>query len=62
MLILSRKAGEQILIGDNVRLVVNRIAGGRVAIGIAAPGEVRVVRAELHPERPVLHRERAKTP
>ena len=47
MLVLSRKSGEEILIGDDVRLVVNRISGGRVKIAIAAPKNVRVVRGEL---------------
>jgi len=48
MLVLSRKVGEEILIGDNIRLVVNRLAGNRVTIGIAAPDDVHIVRGELH--------------
>ena len=47
MLVLSRKIGEEIIIGDQVRLVVNRISGNRVTIGIAAPEEVHIVRGEL---------------
>ena len=47
MLVLSRKEGEQLLIGDNIVLTVNRISGNRVAIGIEAPREVRIVRGEL---------------
>jgi carbon storage regulator len=47
MLILSRKVGESIAIGDNISIFVNRIAGNRVAIGIQAPNDVRVVRGEL---------------
>ncbi len=47
MLVLSRKEGEQLVIGDNVVLTINRISGNRVAIGIEAPREVRVVRGEL---------------
>lgn len=47
MLILSRKVGESIAVGDNIRIVVNRIAGNRVALGIEAPNDVRVVRGEL---------------
>lgn len=47
MLVLSRKCGEQIKIGDNVTVVVNRVAGNRVTLGIEAPGEVRIVRGEL---------------
>lgn len=47
MLVLSRKAGEEILIGDNIRLVVNRVSGNRVTIGIAAPDDVHIIRGEL---------------
>ncbi len=47
MLVLSRKEGEQLLIGDNIVLTVNRISGNRVAIGINAPKEVPIVRGEL---------------
>ena len=47
MLILSRKVGEKIAIGDDVTIVVNRISGNRVALGIHAPKHVRVVRGEL---------------
>lgn len=47
MLVLSRKEGEQLLIGDDIVLTINRISGNRVAIGIEAPREVRIVRGEL---------------
>ncbi len=47
MLVLSRKAGEEIVIGDNVRLVVYHIQGSRVRLGIAAPDGVSVYRSEL---------------
>lgn len=47
MLVLSRKEGEQLLIGDNIVLTINRISGNRVAVGIEAPREVRIVRGEL---------------
>ena len=47
MLILSRKVGESIAVGENITIVVNRIAGNRVALGIQAPSNVRVVRGEL---------------
>jgi carbon storage regulator len=51
MLVLSRKVGEEILIGDNVRLTVLSTKGERVRIGIAAPPDVRVDRYELHIRR-----------
>ena len=47
MLVLSRKEGEQLLVGDNIVLTINRISGNRVAIGIDAPKEVPIVRGEL---------------
>ncbi|XZE32988.1 carbon storage regulator [Pirellulaceae bacterium SH501] len=50
MLVLSRKEGERIVIGENITLVVSRISGNRVAIGIEAPKEVTVVRGELKDE------------
>ncbi len=47
MLVLTRRPGQSIMVGDNVELVVVRIEGDRVVLGIDAPREVRVVRAEL---------------
>lgn len=47
MLVLTRKAGEAILIGDSVRVKVLEIAGGRVRIGIEAPADVRIHREEV---------------
>lgn len=47
MLVLSRKEGERIVIGDNITLVVSKVSGNRVTIGIEAPREVKVVRGEL---------------
>lgn len=47
MLVLSRKVGERILIGDKVTVTVVRITGGGVRIGIEAPAEMPVIREEL---------------
>lgn len=47
MLVLSRKAGQEILIGDNISIIVNKIAGDRVSIAIKAPDQVRILRGEL---------------
>jgi|SRR5690348_14785090 carbon storage regulator CsrA len=53
MLILSRKVGERIVIGDGVVLVVKRIMGQRVTLGIEAPKSVHIVRGELKPLKAV---------
>ena len=47
MLVLSRKLGETIKIGDNISVTVNKVSGNRVVLGIEAPGSVRVMRGEL---------------
>jgi len=50
MLVLSRKIGEKLVIGDNITVVISRVAGNRVTLGIEAPNDVRIVRGELRPE------------
>lgn len=50
MLILSRKTGQSVHVGDNVTITVLKVRGNSVRIGIEAPNDVRVLRAEL-PER-----------
>ena len=47
MLVLSRKAGERILIGDDVAITVVRIGPNSVRIGIEAPKSMNIVREEL---------------
>lgn len=47
MLVLSRKADEEILIGEEISIQIIAIQGDKVRIGIAAPRSVRVLRAEL---------------
>lgn len=47
MLVLSRKVGEKIWIGDKISVTVVRVTGGGVRIGIEAPPELAVVREEL---------------
>jgi carbon storage regulator len=48
MLVLSRKVGQRILVGDQITVTVVRISGGGVRLGIEAPPEMPVIREELH--------------
>jgi carbon storage regulator len=47
MLVLSRKPGERILIGNDVKITLIRIGPNSVRIGIDAPGHLNIVREEL---------------
>jgi carbon storage regulator len=47
MLVLSRRAGERIQIGEQIEVTVVRIGPGVVRIGIEAPAEMTVVRDEI---------------
>jgi carbon storage regulator len=47
MLVLSRKLGEQIVIGEHIRVTVLELNGGRVKLGFAGPAEVPIHRKEL---------------
>lgn len=47
MLILQRKAGESLVIGEDVTISVVSIEGGRVRLAISAPPNVSILRSEL---------------
>ncbi len=47
MLVLSRKSGERILIGDDVTITIVRIGPNTVRLGIDAPRSMNIVREEL---------------
>lgn len=47
MLVLSRKVGQRIWIGDEISVTVVRISGGAVRLGIEAPPHMPVARQEL---------------
>ena len=47
MLVLSRKVGERIHVGENIVLEIRRIAGNRVTLALDAPRDVRILRGEL---------------
>ena len=47
MLILQRRAGESIRIGDNIEITVVATEGGRVRLAISAPSDISILRSEL---------------
>lgn len=47
MLILQRKAGESLVIGDDITVSVVSVENGRVRLAITAPSEVPILRSEL---------------
>jgi carbon storage regulator len=49
MLVLSRKQGEEIVIGGNIRVKVVEVGGNRVKLAFSAPVEVPIRRSELTP-------------
>lgn len=51
MLVLSRKIGEKIVIGDNIVLVITKIQGNRVVVGVEAPADVKIMRSEIVKEK-----------
>ncbi|MDY0235513.1 MAG: carbon storage regulator CsrA [Gudongella sp.] len=48
MLILNRKEGESIIIGDNVEIRILEVQDGKIKIGIDAPKEVSILRKEVY--------------
>ena len=47
MLIITRRPGERLVLGDDIRIEVIEVAGNTVRLGVAAPREVPVYREEL---------------
>lgn len=50
MLVITRKQGESILIGENIEISVSKIEEGSVKIAIQAPREMSILRKELYKE------------
>lgn len=47
MLVLTRKIGESLRIGPDITVMVTRISGDHVKLGVEAPRELKILRAEL---------------
>jgi carbon storage regulator len=48
MLILSRRLGESVTIGDDIIVTVVGISGSQIRLGISAPKAIRVLREEIY--------------
>ncbi len=48
MLILTRKTGEKLMIGDNVEMTILSVKGNQVRVGVTAPKDISVHREEVY--------------
>ncbi|MCQ9120328.1 carbon storage regulator CsrA [Rodentibacter pneumotropicus] len=48
MLILTRKVGESVLIGDDISITVLSVRGNQIKLGVQAPKEISVHREEIY--------------
>lgn len=60
MLVVSRKLGECVQIGDGVQIAVVEIKGSKVRIGITADKSTTVLRSEIAPDKDAFSRDRTK--
>ena len=59
MLVLTRKVGEGIIIGDDIKLTIVEIKGGSIRLGIDAPQDKKIHRQEVYDR--ILEQNRAAT-
>ena len=52
MLVLTRKLGEVVILGDDIKVRVIQVHGKQVRLGIEAPPEILIIRAEDHLYKP----------
>lgn len=48
MLVITRKKGESLMIGDDIEITISKLDDGSVKLGISAPKEVTILRKELY--------------
>lgn len=60
MLVLTRKEGQEINIGENIRIKVIEVSGGVVKLGIEAPKEMPIYREELYRKLKEMNLEASK--
>ncbi|OOM16276.1 carbon storage regulator CsrA [Clostridium saccharobutylicum] len=48
MLIITRKKGESLMIGDDIEITVSKLDDGSVKLGIQAPKDITILRKELY--------------
>jgi carbon storage regulator len=60
MLILTRKSGESVMVGNSVRITVTEISPGTVRLGFEAPSEVSIYREEVYHEIALANRAAAE--
>ncbi|HEX2937973.1 MAG TPA: carbon storage regulator CsrA [Ruminiclostridium sp.] len=59
MLVLARRSGDSIIIGDDIEITVIEVQGDKVKLGIKAPKKVPVMRRELLDEAKSANKEAA---
>lgn len=59
MLVLSRKTGETIWIGEDIEIVISEVKGDQVKVGIRAPRNIDIIRGELRQDVSDLNAESA---
>ena len=62
MLVLTRRTGEEIVIGKDVRLTVVAVKGGRISLGISAPGSVSIQRVEIRTSHKTASKDNPRGP
>lgn len=62
MLVLSRKKNESIMIGDDIEIVVVEVKGDQIKLGVKAPKNVTVHRAEVYEEIQMENKKAATMP